>query len=117
MRQVTNGYLETILDWVPGTKDIRLRDIPSFIRTIDSNDIMLNFVLSEVEAVPKAKALILNTFDALEPDVLNAISWSLVILAADVPACWKMVAIKELKYPIHTPYLFPQIPVLVCERR
>ncbi|KAL2476884.1 UDP-glycosyltransferase 85A2 [Forsythia ovata] len=74
MGQVTNGYLETILDWVPGTKDIRLRDIPSFIRTTDSNDIMLNFVLSEVEAVPKAKALILNTFDALEPDVLNAIS-------------------------------------------
>ncbi|CAI9786979.1 unnamed protein product [Fraxinus pennsylvanica] len=28
-----------------------------------------------------------------------------------------MVAIKELKYPIHTPCLLLQIPVFVCERR
>ncbi|XP_022861206.1 7-deoxyloganetin glucosyltransferase-like [Olea europaea var. sylvestris] len=74
MSQVTNGYLETSLDWVPGTKDIRLRDIPSFIRTTDSNDLLLNFLMSEVEAVPKAKALIFNTFDALEQDVLDALS-------------------------------------------
>ncbi|CAI9765375.1 unnamed protein product [Fraxinus pennsylvanica] len=74
MSQVTNGYLETVLDWVPGMKDIRLRDIPSFIRTTDSNDLMLNFLTSEVEAVSKAKALIFNTFDALEQDVLDALS-------------------------------------------
>ncbi|KAK6121217.1 hypothetical protein DH2020_045043 [Rehmannia glutinosa] len=70
MNQVTNGYLETIIDWVPGMKDIKLRDFPSFIRTTDSNDIMLNFLIQETDAVPRAKALIMNTFDALEHDVL-----------------------------------------------
>ncbi|KAL6560724.1 hypothetical protein OROGR_004283 [Orobanche gracilis] len=74
MSQVTNGYLETIVDHVPGMKDIRLKDFPSFIRTTDPNDFMLNFAMQEAEAVPKAKALILNTFDALEHDVLTALS-------------------------------------------
>ncbi|KAL6531690.1 hypothetical protein OROMI_028053 [Orobanche minor] len=74
MSQVTNGYLETIVDHVPGTKGIRLKDFPSFIRTTDPNDIMLNFAMQEAEAVPKAEALILNTFDALEHDVLAALS-------------------------------------------
>ncbi|XP_022869864.1 UDP-glycosyltransferase 85A8-like [Olea europaea var. sylvestris] len=74
MSQVTNGYLDTTLDWVPGTKNIRLRDFPSFIRTTDLNDFMINFMISEVEAVPKAKAIIINTFDALEKDVLDALS-------------------------------------------
>ncbi|KAL3843767.1 hypothetical protein ACJIZ3_001170 [Penstemon smallii] len=71
---LTNDYLETILDWIPGMKNIRLRDLPTFIRTTDPNDIMLNFVLQEINVVPKAKALILNTFDALEPEVLDALS-------------------------------------------
>ncbi|KAI3448251.1 hypothetical protein Pfo_004916 [Paulownia fortunei] len=74
MSQVTNGYLETTVDWVPGMKDIRLRDFPSFIRTTDPKDIMLNFLIQETKAVPRAKALIINTFDALEHDVLNALS-------------------------------------------
>ncbi|CAA2967556.1 7-deoxyloganetin glucosyltransferase-like [Olea europaea subsp. europaea] len=74
MSQVTNGYLDTTLDWVPGTKNIRLRDFPSFIRTTDLNDFMINFMISEVEAVPKAKAIIINTFDVLEKVVLDALS-------------------------------------------
>ncbi|CAI9770064.1 unnamed protein product [Fraxinus pennsylvanica] len=74
MSQVMNGYLETTIDWIPGMKDIRLRDLPSFLRATDSNDFMLNFVLQEIEAVSKARAIILNTFDALENDVLDALS-------------------------------------------
>ncbi|CAK9163139.1 unnamed protein product [Ilex paraguariensis] len=74
MSSVTNGYLETIVDWVPGMNDIRLRDFPSFIRTIDRNDIMLNFLVGEVEAMTKASAIIFNTFDALEHDVLQTLS-------------------------------------------
>ncbi|KAG8363997.1 hypothetical protein BUALT_Bualt19G0080500 [Buddleja alternifolia] len=73
MSQVTNGYLETIIDWVPAMKNIRLRDFPSFIRTTNAEDFMVNFALKEVEAIPRAKALILNTFDALEQDVLDAL--------------------------------------------
>ncbi|QHN87942.1 hypothetical protein HN51_042084 [Arachis hypogaea] len=71
---LTNGYLETTIDWVPGIKEIRLRDIPSFIRTTDPNDIMLNFFLREMERSQRACAIIINTFDALEGDILEAFS-------------------------------------------
>ncbi|KAL1802065.1 hypothetical protein ACET3Z_030712 [Daucus carota] len=71
---VTNGYLDTKIDWAPGMKDMRLKDFPSFIRTTDPNDFMLKFVVTETALLPKADALILNTFDALEQDVLDAIS-------------------------------------------
>ncbi|KAK7373018.1 hypothetical protein VNO80_06412 [Phaseolus coccineus] len=71
---VTNGYLETTIDWIPGIKEIQLRDIPSFIRTTDSDDIMLNFFQLECKNAPRASAIILNTFDTLEHDVLEALS-------------------------------------------
>ncbi|KAL3514158.1 hypothetical protein ACH5RR_026875 [Cinchona calisaya] len=71
---LTNGYLDTVIDWIPGMKEIRLKDLPSFIRTVDRDDIMLNFAINQVEKIRDASALILNTFDALEPDVLIAFS-------------------------------------------
>ncbi|RDX96334.1 7-deoxyloganetin glucosyltransferase [Mucuna pruriens] len=71
---VTNGYLETSIDWIPGIKEIRLRDIPSFIRTTDTNDLMLDFLQWECGRARRAFAIILNTFDALEHDVLEALS-------------------------------------------
>ncbi|KAJ0010503.1 hypothetical protein Pint_32887 [Pistacia integerrima] len=33
-----NGYLDTVVDWIPGLEGIRLRDLPTFIRTTDPND-------------------------------------------------------------------------------
>lgn len=71
---LTNGYLDTVIDWIPGMKGIRLKDLPSFIRTTDRNDIMLNFAINQVEKIHDASALILNTFEAMEPDVLDAFS-------------------------------------------
>ncbi|XP_059446938.1 7-deoxyloganetin glucosyltransferase-like [Corylus avellana] len=71
---LTNGYLETAIDWVPGMKHIRLKDFPSFIRTTDENDIMLNFFIRETERSSRASAVILNTFDPFEQDVLDALS-------------------------------------------
>jgi UDP:flavonoid glycosyltransferase YjiC (YdhE family) len=71
---LTNGYLETVIDWIPGMKGIRLRDLPSFIRTTDPDDIMLDFTMAETERAKKASAIFLNTFDALEHQVLNALS-------------------------------------------
>ena len=63
-----------VIDWIPGMKDIRLKDLPSFIRTTDPDDIMLNFIMVEGERIQKASAIILNTFDALEHQVLDALS-------------------------------------------
>ncbi|KAK2972529.1 hypothetical protein RJ640_006595 [Escallonia rubra] len=71
---ITSGYLVEVIDWIPGMKGIRLKDIPTFIRTTNRNDIMLNYVIGEIERAQKASAIILNTFDALEHDVLDALS-------------------------------------------
>jgi hypothetical protein len=62
------------IDWILGMKDIRLKDLPSFVRTTYPDDIMLNFIMVEGERCQKASAIILNTFDALEHQVLDALS-------------------------------------------
>ncbi|KAJ7968237.1 Glycosyltransferase [Quillaja saponaria] len=69
-----NGYLDTVVNWIPGLKNFRLWDFPSSIRKTDPNDLMLNFFLGENDTAYKASAIILNTFDELEPDALNALS-------------------------------------------
>ncbi|CAL5384066.1 unnamed protein product [Camellia sinensis] len=68
---LTNGYLDTVIDWIPGMNGIRLKDLPSFIRAID---IKVDFVLEVIDKAHKGSAIIFNTFDALEPDVLEALS-------------------------------------------
>ncbi|KAA8530834.1 hypothetical protein F0562_005542 [Nyssa sinensis] len=70
----TNGYLDTKIDWIPGIKNICLRHIPTHIRTTDPNDRMLEFAKGEIQRTYKASAIILNTFDALEHDVLKSLS-------------------------------------------
>ncbi|XP_042485393.1 7-deoxyloganetin glucosyltransferase-like [Macadamia integrifolia] len=74
MSYLSNGYLDTTLDWIPGMKNIRLRDMPSFIRTTNPDDFMLQFIKGETERAYKASAIILNTFDVLEKDVVDALS-------------------------------------------
>ncbi|KAJ4964715.1 hypothetical protein NE237_016564 [Protea cynaroides] len=71
---LSNGYLDTPLDWIPGMKGIRLRDIPSFIRTTNPDDFMLQHVMGEVARAYEASAIILNTFDSLEQDAVNELS-------------------------------------------
>ncbi|KAI3835906.1 hypothetical protein MKW92_025542 [Papaver armeniacum] len=71
---LTNGYMEeTLIDWIPGVKDIRFRDLPSFVRTVDPNDPMMDFSIRETKRTYDATALIFNTFDALEMKVLDAV--------------------------------------------
>ncbi|KAI3892424.1 hypothetical protein MKX03_012642 [Papaver bracteatum] len=70
---LTNGYLDTKIDWIPGMKDIRLRDLPSFVRTMDTSDIHFDYFITELAGMNEAKALIINTFDTLEKDVLDAL--------------------------------------------
>ncbi|KAH7833173.1 hypothetical protein Vadar_003714 [Vaccinium darrowii] len=71
---VTNGYLDTVIDWIPGMKEICLKDLPSYIQTTDPNDIPFNFCMEATERALKASAIILHTFDALEQDLLNALT-------------------------------------------
>ncbi|XVF64793.1 hypothetical protein PTKIN_Ptkin09bG0195400 [Pterospermum kingtungense] len=71
---LTNGYLDGVIDWIPAMKGVRLRDLPTFIRTTDPNFVMLDFILVETERARKASAIILNTFDDLEHEVLDALT-------------------------------------------
>uniref|UniRef100_A0A0D3CCE8 Glycosyltransferase n=1 Tax=Brassica oleracea var. oleracea TaxID=109376 RepID=A0A0D3CCE8_BRAOL len=66
-------HLETVIDWIQSMRIFRLKDFPSFIRTTDRDDIMLNFSIREVERFKGATAIILNTFDDLEHDVIQSI--------------------------------------------
>ncbi|XP_058191933.1 7-deoxyloganetin glucosyltransferase-like [Rhododendron vialii] len=71
---LTNGFLETTIDWIPGMENVRFKDLPSFVRTTDPNDQMVNFVIAETERAFKASAIIINTFEAFEELVLNSLS-------------------------------------------
>ncbi|KAG5541767.1 hypothetical protein RHGRI_021560 [Rhododendron griersonianum] len=71
---LTNGYLDTVVDFILAMEGIRLRDLPNFVRTTNPDDIMLNFVINEIEKAYKGSAIILNTIDDLEHGVLDALS-------------------------------------------
>ncbi|KAB5519198.1 hypothetical protein DKX38_023517 [Salix brachista] len=70
---LTNGYLDEVVDWIPGMRDIKLRDLPSFVRTTDPNDCMFSFCADCAERASEGSAVILHTFDTLEQGVLNAL--------------------------------------------
>ncbi|KAE8645802.1 7-deoxyloganetin glucosyltransferase isoform X1 [Cucumis sativus] len=74
MNQVTDGYLETTVGWTQGMKNIRLRDLPTFLRTTSLDDIMINFIIQEMKRSREASTIILNTFDAIEGDVKDSLS-------------------------------------------
>ncbi|XP_050379503.1 7-deoxyloganetin glucosyltransferase-like [Argentina anserina] len=71
---LTNGFLDKVLDWVPGMKNIRLRDLPANFRTTDPDDIVFIITMESALRADKATAIILHTFDALEPQILEALS-------------------------------------------
>ncbi|KAB5519204.1 hypothetical protein DKX38_023523 [Salix brachista] len=71
---LTNGYLDRAVDWIPGMKDIRLRDLPNYFRTTDPNDCLFNFCMESVERVLSSSAIIFHTFDALEQEVLTSLN-------------------------------------------
>ncbi|GMH07222.1 hypothetical protein Nepgr_009062 [Nepenthes gracilis] len=72
---MTNGYLNKVIGWIPGLEGICLKDIPSIIRTTDKDDLMLNLLMHRLEKLCQSSApIIFHTFDALEHDVLEAIS-------------------------------------------
>jgi hypothetical protein len=74
--QLSNGYLDdTTIDWIPANpNELRLRDLPSFVRTTDPDDIMFNFFIHETAAMSQASAVVINTFDELDAPLLDAMS-------------------------------------------
>ncbi|CAN1147701.1 7-deoxyloganetin glucosyltransferase [Linum perenne] len=73
-KDLTNGYLNTPVDWIPAMQGIQLKDFPTFIRTTDKNDSMFNFLSREIDRTSRASAVIINTFRPLELPVLDSLS-------------------------------------------
>ncbi|KAF9610040.1 hypothetical protein IFM89_019768 [Coptis chinensis] len=66
----TNGYLDMPIDIIPGIKNIRLKDLPSFFW--DGNELLNNNGIRNVQRASKATAIIINTFDAFETEVVDS---------------------------------------------
>ncbi|KAL3514167.1 hypothetical protein ACH5RR_026884 [Cinchona calisaya] len=71
---LTNGYLDTVLDWIPGLEGITLKDLPSWLRTTNLDDYMIEYTLLETKRSRKASAVIINTFQELDEAILDALS-------------------------------------------
>ncbi|KAL5556276.1 hypothetical protein UlMin_038512 [Ulmus minor] len=69
-----DGTLDTPVEWIPGMRNIRFKDLPSFVRTTDPNETMFDFMGSEARNCLKSSAIIFNTFEEFEREVLEAIS-------------------------------------------
>ena len=71
--QLTNGYLDTPVDWAAGmSRHMRVKDFPTFICSTDPAEYMAHFALHVTERLAEADAVILNTLDELEPAALDA---------------------------------------------
>jgi hypothetical protein len=70
---LTNDFLNRVIDWIPGMKGIRVRDLPRYARWKDPNDCVFNHNMESTEKACKASAIIVHSFDALEQEVLNAL--------------------------------------------
>lgn len=53
-------------------KEIRLKDLPSFIRTTQPDDFMLNFEIEEARNAIRSWAIILNTWEHFEQEIIDA---------------------------------------------
>ncbi|AES74875.1 putative 7-deoxyloganetin glucosyltransferase [Medicago truncatula] len=71
---LTNGYLDTKVDCIPGLENFRLKDLPDFIRITDPNDSIIEFIIEGAGTAHKDSAFIFNTSDELEKDVINVLS-------------------------------------------
>ncbi|KAI3739477.1 hypothetical protein L2E82_29882 [Cichorium intybus] len=69
----TNGYLDTVIDSIPGLEGFRLKDLPGYIRTTDLKSADSNYVIESIKATRKVSNVILHTFEELESTVIEAL--------------------------------------------
>uniref|UniRef100_A0A8I6YGY1 Glycosyltransferase n=1 Tax=Hordeum vulgare subsp. vulgare TaxID=112509 RepID=A0A8I6YGY1_HORVV len=72
VKQLTDEYLDTPVEDVPGLRNMRFRDFPTFIRSPAPYDFMLHFALRITERAVGASAMIVNTFGELEGEAVAA---------------------------------------------
>lgn len=66
--------METRLEWIPGMSHMRFKDMPSFVRSTNPNDISFNRWLEEAQDNLKSDGIIFNTFYDFESEVLDVVS-------------------------------------------
>ncbi|KAM7505336.1 hypothetical protein LguiB_004240 [Lonicera macranthoides] len=71
---LTNGYLDTIVDWIPNAQNIRFKDLPSFVRTTNPEETIFKFTVEATQRSTRASANILHSFEELEKDVVSFLS-------------------------------------------
>ncbi|CAJ1963463.1 unnamed protein product [Sphenostylis stenocarpa] len=72
---LTNGFLDTTqVECIPGLQNFRMRDMPSFVKTTDPNDFILEYFIEVAGRIPRVSAIVFNTFDELERDAMSALS-------------------------------------------
>ncbi|CAO2830789.1 unnamed protein product [Amaranthus hypochondriacus] len=69
-----DGTLSTSVEWIPGMKNMTLKDLPSLMRITNADDIIFTFQKDEVQDCLKAPIILFNTFDCFEQKVLEAIN-------------------------------------------
>ncbi|KAK1410493.1 hypothetical protein QVD17_37030 [Tagetes erecta] len=96
---LTNGYLDIVVDCIPSMKGMRLKDMPTLLRVTDANDILFNFSIQIITRAKRASAIIINTFDELEYDVLKELSsiYPLVYPIGPLHAITNSMENKDLK--------------------
>ncbi|KAK2400831.1 7-deoxyloganetin glucosyltransferase [Trifolium repens] len=82
---LTNGYLDIKVDCIPGLENFRLKDLPDFIRTTNPNDPNVEFMIEAADNYHKASAIVLNTYNDIESDVMNELCSMLPSLYAIGP--------------------------------
>ncbi|EEF29506.1 UDP-glucuronosyltransferase, putative [Ricinus communis] len=70
---LNDGISDTPIDWISGMTNIRLKDMPLFTKT-SNDEIMYDFMGSEAWNCLNSSAIIFNTFDEFEYEVLEAIT-------------------------------------------
>lgn len=65
--------LKTEIDWIPSINTIQLKDFPDFTIKSDHQHLMLNFITHVTERSKRASAIIINTFENLEHDVVSSL--------------------------------------------
>ncbi|XP_015901892.3 7-deoxyloganetin glucosyltransferase [Ziziphus jujuba] len=97
---------DTVIDWIPGMKDISVIDLPSFYWATSPGDenFLYNVCLESTIRAHEATAVIFHTFYALEKDVLDALSTMLPRVFVIGPLQLLLNGIKEdplkLKYSL-----------------
>jgi hypothetical protein len=69
-----NIYLDTEVDWIQGLKNFRLKDLPTLMKTKARNDLIVMFMTEVGDKCHEASAIVFNTSNELESDVMNALS-------------------------------------------